>query len=194
MRHTFQAEQWLPYSVEQVFAFFSNPENLPRLMPKWQKARIEEASFAPPPARPTSTLGFRFVGVVAGAGTKLTISFKPFPYSPFRIPWDAEITEFAWNDHFCDVQHRGPFAYWHHCHRLHAETRTVDGAPILGTLLTDEVNYELPLGALGEFGRRLLGERQFKSMFDYRHKRTAELLPMMLATRIAPANQSQLTR
>ena len=52
MRHHFNAEQWLPYPVELVFAFFSNPENLPRQMPTWQKARIEEATFAPPPPHP----------------------------------------------------------------------------------------------------------------------------------------------
>ena len=182
MRHTFQAEQWLPYSLEQVFAFFSNPENLPRLMPRWQTARIEEASFAPPPPRPPSALGFLFKGVVAGAGTKMTISFKPFPFAPFRIPWDAEITEFVWNDHFCDVQHRGPFAYWHHCHTLRTEKR----GEVDGTLLHDKVEYELPLGPLGELGAKLFGSAQFKSIFNYRHKRTAELLPMMLATRNKP--------
>jgi hypothetical protein len=26
-------------------------------------------------------------------------------------------------------------------------------------------------------------QRQFRAIFDYRHKRTAELLPLMLATR-----------
>jgi ligand-binding SRPBCC domain-containing protein len=114
----------------------------------------------------------------------MTISFKPFPFSPFRVPWDAEITEFVWNDHFCDVQHRGPFTFWHHCHSLHAETRTVDGTPTPGTLLKDKVDYELPLGPLGEIAQRLFGERQIKSIFNYRHQRTAELLPMMAAKRI----------
>jgi ligand-binding SRPBCC domain-containing protein len=180
MRHLFTAEQWLPYSLEQVFAFFSNPENLPRLMPKWQKARIEEAVFAPAPPRPESTLGVRFIGAVAGAGTKMTISFRPFPLSPIRVPWDAEITEFAWNDHFCDVQHRGPFAYWHHCHYISAETR--NDTP--GVLVRDEVNYEMHFGALGEIANTFAMKRQFKSIFDYRHKRTAELLPMMLAKRV----------
>jgi len=177
MRHTFQAEQWLPYTVEQVFAFFSNPENLPRLMPKWQKARIEEASFAPPPPRPPESGALRYPGIAAGAGTRMTISFKPFPFAPFRVPWDAEIVEFAWNDHFCDVQHRGPFAYWRHCHFISPETH--DAGP--GTLVRDQVEYELPLGVLGEIAQRLVMQRQFRSIFDYRHKRTAELLPLMTA-------------
>jgi ligand-binding SRPBCC domain-containing protein len=175
MRHTFQAEQWLPYPIEVVFAFFANPENLPRLMPAWQKARIEEASFAPPPPHPDGMASQMPRGVFAGAGTKMTISFRPFPFSPIRVPWDAEITEFKWNEGFCDTQLRGPFAYWLHCHRLKPETR--NGQP--GTLLRDEVEYEMHLGALGEIGGRLLAPLQFRSIFNYRHKRTAELLPLM---------------
>jgi ligand-binding SRPBCC domain-containing protein len=178
MTHIFEATQWLPYSVEQVFAFFANPENLPRLMPQWQRARIEEATFAPTPARPASTLGVRFLGVAAGAGTKMTISFRPFPFSPVRVPWDAEITEFVWNDHFCDVQHRGPFAKWLHCHQLSAETR--DGKQ--GTLVTDRVDYEPPLGAFGELAHGLVIRPQIAAIFRYRQRRTEEMLPLMLAT------------
>ena len=176
MHHHFQSEQWLPYPVVQVFAFFANPENLPRLMPGWQKARIEEASFAPPPPRPTvDDPELRFGGIAAGAGTRMVLSFRPFPFSPVRVPWHAEISEFRWNDHFCDTQGRGPFAYWHHCHRISSVIH--DG--VQGSLLRDEVEYELPLGPLGEIARKLFVERQFKSMFDFRHKRTAALLPLM---------------
>lgn len=174
MHHHFTAEQWVPFPIELVFAFFANPENLPRLMPGWQKARIEEASFAPPPARPANAP--RLPGIAAGAGTRMTISFRPFPFSPVRIPWDAEIVEFTWNEHFCDVQlARGPFAFWRHCHRLQAETR--DGR--LGTLLKDEVEYEMRLGALGDLVGRIGAPLQFRSIFSFRHQRTAELLPLM---------------
>ena len=157
-----------------VFAFFANPENLPRLMPAWQKARIEEAMFvAPPPSQQGA--GRRFPGVAAGQGTKMTISFKPFPFSPVRLPWDAEITEFAWNDHFCDVQHRGPFAYWKHCHRL--ERQQNDERE--GTLLRDQVEYDLPFGPIGDIANALFVRRQMAATFAYRQKRTAELLPLM---------------
>ena len=186
MRHTFQAEQWLPYPVEQVFAFFANPENLPRLMPPWQKARIEEAAFAPPPPRPASASGSRFGGIAAGAGTKMTLSFRPFPFSPIRVPWEAEITDFAWNDHFCDTQLQGPFAYWRHCHRIMEETRTdANGVAVLGSLLRDSVEYEMHLGVLGEIARVLVMERQLKGTFAFRQQRTAELLPLMAAARRA---------
>lgn len=172
MRHIYTAEQWLPYPIERVFAFFADPENLPRLMPAWQKARIEEAVFAPPPALPPSSAP-RIPGVAAGAGTRMTISFRPFPFSPVRVPWDAEITEFTWFEHFCDVQHRGPFAYWRHCHRLSPESRN----DTQGSLLRDVVEYELPLGALGDLANTLFVSRQMRSIFAYRQKRTTELLP-----------------
>jgi ligand-binding SRPBCC domain-containing protein len=175
MRHTFHSEQWLPYPVDTVFAFFANPENLPSLMPAWQKARIEEVSFGPPPPQPVASSS-----ITAGAGTRLTISFRPFPYSPIRLQWDAEISEFVWNDHFCDRQLRGPFAYWHHCHLIRPETRTEgSGSPTPGTLLEDKVDYELPLGKLGDIANGFIISRQLHRTFTYRHTRTTELLHLL---------------
>jgi ligand-binding SRPBCC domain-containing protein len=98
------------------------------------------------------------------------MSFRPFPFSPIRLPWEAEIVEFDWNDHFCDVQVRGPFARWRHCHRLSA-----DGA---GTLLKDSVEYELPLGGFSGVVQPFVAF-QIASIFKYRQARTAELLPLM---------------
>jgi ligand-binding SRPBCC domain-containing protein len=171
MRHTYHSEHWLPYSIDLVFAFFSNPENLPRLMPPWQKARIEEAALTTPQLQ----IGSHLEGPVAGPGSRITLSFKPFPYAPMRIPWEAEITEFVWNDHFCDRQLRGPFTYWHHCHSLRSETRIDTSISNSGTLLRDEIEYELPLGKLGDLANHLV-TGQLRSTFTYRHKRTDELL------------------
>jgi ligand-binding SRPBCC domain-containing protein len=170
MRHTFQAEQWLPYPVELVFTFFSNPENLPRLMPPWQDARIEEAHIIPPPTLAIQHITAPAAG--AGAGSRITLSFRPIPYSPLRLSWQAEITEFVWNNHFCDQQLRGPFAYWKHCHTLRAESRS----SIAGTLLSDAVTYELPAGKLGDIANNIFIARQLRNTFAYRHKRTQELI------------------
>jgi len=182
MRHTHHAEQWLPYPVATVFDFFANPENLPRLMPDWQQARIESAAIAPPPWRPgtdpdSDLSSAPSTAVAAGKGTRMTITFLPFPHAPFRVPWDAEITDFEWDDHFCDVQRRGPFAYWKHCHRLEPQVR---GA-LPGTLLADHVEYELPLGPLGDLANNLFVKRQMQAIFEYRQKLTAELLPKTAA-------------
>lgn len=169
MRYAFQAEQWLPHPIARVFAFFADPANLPRLMPAWQDARIDSIQLIPAPNTPPDFPG----RVAAGAGTRMTLSFRPIPLSPIRLKWDAEIAAFAWNDHFCDIQlARGPFAYWRHCHRLTQETR--HGVP--GTLLTDQLEYALPFGPLGHVAHTLGVRRQIEVAFGFRHGRTAELL------------------
>jgi ligand-binding SRPBCC domain-containing protein len=172
MQFQFTAEQWLPYPLELVFAFFANPENLPRLMPRWQAARIEEATFAAAPPRPASTP--RYPGIAAGSGTRLTLSLRPFPLSPVRIPWEALIEDFSWNQGFCDIQLRGPFKYWRHCHSVEPGHPARDGAP--GTLLRDHVTYELPIAFMSSAANSALIRPQLARTFRYRQRRTLELL------------------
>lgn len=175
MRHTHHAQQWLPYPIAAVFDFFADPGNLPKLMPKWQDARIDDAALVRPTSRPPGPNVS--VSSAAGQGSRMTISFRPVPFSPFRVKWDAEIVEFEWDSHFCDVQlSRGPFAYWRHCHRLEARQR--DGKP--GTLLLDQVDYEVPFGALGKLANSVFIARQMEYIFIYRHKCTEKLLAQVL--------------
>jgi ligand-binding SRPBCC domain-containing protein len=167
MRHNFQTEQWLPYPRERVFAFFADPANLPPLMPCWQHARVEEAEYVPPPVLSTTT------SFAAGEGSRITISFRPIPFFPLRLKWEAHIAEFRWNDFFCDEQRRGPFKYFRHCHRTREETR--EG--IAGTVVTDAVEYELPLGLLGELANALAMKGQIRALFAYRQR----ILPVLLS-------------
>jgi ligand-binding SRPBCC domain-containing protein len=162
MRHSFKTEQWVPYPRERVFAFFANPANLPPLMPAWQVARVERAEYVQ--ASPPGTAGF-----AAGAGSLITMSFRPIPLVPVRLQWDACITEFRWNEFFCDEQRRGPFHYFRHCHRIRAERN--------GTVVRDAVEYELPLGWLGDLADVLVVKRQMRGLFRYRQK----MLPLLLA-------------
>ena len=167
-RNCFATEDWVPYPVEQVFAFFAQPRNLPRLMPAWQKTRIEALTLMPTPPNPTG----RAVSGAAGAGSRITISFRPFPFSPLRLRWLARIQAFAWNDHFCDVEVTGPFAYWRHCHRVRAEERNGQ----TGTRIIDEVGYALPLGPLDELANDVFMRAQMEAIFAYRKKTVHELL------------------
>ncbi len=173
MRTHFHAEQWLPYPVDFVFAFFSDPANLPRLMPKWQDARIEHATFQPPPARPD---GPQPSNIVAGDGTRLTLSFRPVPLLPVRLSWDAEIAEFVWNEQFCDTQLRGPFRFWHHCHRVRAAADPENGRP--GTMLRDEVEFELPLDPLSRLALPIV-RAQMAEIFRFRQQQTLELMALV---------------
>jgi ligand-binding SRPBCC domain-containing protein len=169
VRHSFKTEQWVPYPVEKVFSFFADPENLPRLMPGWQQARIERSNLVTPPPSPSP---LQATTIAAGAGTTMTISFRALPFLPLRMNWEAVIVEFGWNDHFCDEQPKGPFAYWRHCHRVSAENRAVEA----GTLVIDDLMYELPFGILAEPAHAIFARRQIEGIFKYRQQQLLKLL------------------
>jgi len=172
VRFHFQAEQWLPHAPSLVFAFFANPQNLPLLLPHWQRTRIEQASFIAPPPRPEGTP--RYAAPAAGAGSRITISFRALPFIPIRLPWEALIEDFTWNESFSDLQLRGPFKYWRHTHSIHPGPPARNGQP--GVTLRDEVEYELPLGPLSALANKLFMRPQLTRIFRYRQQRTAELL------------------
>jgi ligand-binding SRPBCC domain-containing protein len=172
MTQQFLVRQWVPFPVELVFAFFANPANLPHLMPPWLKTHIEDARMAPAPPRPVAhDPARRFLSVAAGVGSEILISFVPIPWIPKRVSWMARITEFEWNSHFCDYQVRGPFTEFRHRHGIQPELR--DGQE--GTLVSDEIEFALPYGAMGELGS-LLVKRQLAQSFAYRQKRLPEIL------------------
>ncbi len=176
MRQQFETEQWLPFPRTLVFAFFANPRHLPPLMPRWQHARIDEATFYPPPPRPEGTPVYP--GVAAGDGTRLTITARGLPFLPVRAPWNALIEDFRWNEGFCDVQLRGPFAYWRHCHSVRDAASPQDGSP--GTIVRDHVTYELPLQPFSAIGLPM-AQAAMAAMFKYRQARAEKLLPQFAA-------------
>jgi ligand-binding SRPBCC domain-containing protein len=175
MRFSHHAERWLPYPVQRIFDFFANPANLPLLMPTWQAARIDAASIIAPPtpehSRPPVLPEAN--STAAGLGSVLTLSFLPFPHAPFRVRWEAEITEFVWDEHFCDRQRKGPFAYWNHCHYF----RRLNQQGVEGTVIADDLEYELPLGLAGQFAHRIFLRRQIERTFAFRQDQLARILP-----------------
>jgi len=107
------------------------------------------------------------VGVaVISPGHRVQVSVMPL--WPIRSGWTTLIEEVhppgsgpeseGW---FTDIQLRGPFARWHHRHAF----RSLPGG---GTAITDEVDYALPLGALGRaVAGRWVG-REVAGLFAYR--------------------------
>jgi ligand-binding SRPBCC domain-containing protein len=149
-------DQWVPYSVDHVFAFFSNPENLPRIMPAASGTRLLLINRMPTPPR-ESTLA-------AGIGSTIVTSFRLFPFLPIRARWVARITEFEWDHHFVDVQDKGPLRSWRHRHEFVGETRN----EIEGTIVSDAVDYEVGFGFLGETANKLFIRRQIRRTFAHR--------------------------
>ena len=154
--------------MERVFLFFANPENLPRIMPPSTRTRIEELRLVPP-AGPAST----HASHLGGTGSEIVTSFRVVPFLGVRATWIARITEFEWNQHFADIQVKGPFLVWRHRHELQSETR--NGAA--GTTVIDKIECQVGLGAIGAAALKFMLARQIASTFRYRQR----VLPQLLA-------------
>ena len=158
-------EQWVPFPLEQVFLFFANPNNLPRIMPPASGAKLLKLDLIPP-------VGVSSATPLAGAGSAIVVSVRVVPFLPIRAPWVARIVEFAWNDHFVDIQEKGPFQNWHHRHQFAAEVRN----GISGTLVSDIVDYEIGFGPLGALAQKLFVASQMQRTFVHRQKILESLL------------------
>ncbi len=160
-------EQWVPFPIERVFAFFSNPENLPRIMPASSGTRLIAINSMPAPTPPTGS-GDK----AAGVGSTIVTSFRVFPPLPIRAQWIARITEFEWNHRFADVQDKGPFKSWHHRHEFRLEVR--EG--VTGTRVRDVIDYEIGFGFLGAIANAFFVRRQMESTFAQRQRTLPQLL------------------
>ena len=128
--------------LQEVFAFFENPENLEKITPK--------------------SLGFEFL-------TPTPIEMKEGAVIDYRIKisglpmrWTSLIKKYDPPNMFIDEQTRGPYALWHHKHLFEENTS--------GTLVKDEVDYAVPYGLLGRLAHFLFVKRQLNKIFSYRKK------------------------
>jgi hypothetical protein len=146
--HYLHRRQFIPRPLTEVFPFFANAANLERITPPSLHFRI----LTPLPIR-------------MQAGTLIDYRLALFGV-PFQ--WRTRIESFEPPHRFVDTQVHGPYRLWRHTHEF-AER----GA---GTLMIDHVEYQLPLGFLGELARRLFVARQLDSIFDYRFRVIQQLL------------------
>jgi ligand-binding SRPBCC domain-containing protein len=155
-------EYWIPVPLPRVFAFFSDPHNLPRVMPPSRGAKILKLNLVPP-RLPQEQRAHGFERM-AGAGTEIHLKIRALPYLPIHERWIALITEFSYNEYFSDVQKQGPFKRWHHTHTFEAQSQ--NGRE--GTLVGDEVEYEVGFGLVGNLLEKLIFRGMMNSMFEYR--------------------------
>jgi ligand-binding SRPBCC domain-containing protein len=167
LRHL-QFEDWVPFPLAHVFGFFSNPENLSRIMPAATNTAIEHLHLVPPSPSPDSFYFSR----AAGVGTIITTSFRLLPFLPLRARWIARITEFEWNHHFADVQQQGPFKRWHHRHEFVPDNRNgVDG-----TQVRDVIEYEVGFGPVGALADKIFVAHGIRGTFSQRQRVLPQLL------------------
>jgi len=146
--HILERSQVVPLPRADVFSFFADARNLEAITPRFLRFQI-----LPPVPSAIET------------GTRIDYRLSLFGV-PFR--WRTRIAAWEPGFRFVDVQERGPFALWHHTHAF----ADVEG----GTLVSDQVEYRLPLGALGDLAHPIMVGRTLSRVFDHRRDRVAELL------------------
>ena len=92
----------------------------------------------------------------------LIVVYRVRPLLRIPVTWVAEITHVVPGESFVDEQRAGPYALWHHEHRMTA----VDG----GVRIDDLVSYIPPLGLLGRIAHALFLRRALERIFDYRRE------------------------
>lgn len=140
--------QRLARPLAELFPFFASPVNLVLITPPWLGMRVLTA---PPLVMRT---GARF----------------EYSVSPLGVPqrWVTLIESYDPPRGFTDVQLSGPYALWRHRHLFFEDAG--------GTRMEDEIEYELPLGALGKLGLPLV-RRQLDGIFAYRARALEALFP-----------------
>ncbi|MEW6208344.1 MAG: SRPBCC family protein [Acidobacteriota bacterium] len=145
-KQRFVKQTEIPAPVERVFAFHERPDAFRLLMPPWERSEIiQTAETLEPGAR---TIIRTFIG-------------------PLSRLWIAEHTEYTRNRSFTDIQLKGPFAYWRHRHLFEP---TESGT----TLYTDEIEYAVPFGWLGEIVAGRMVRKRLERLLEYRHRVVVE--------------------
>lgn len=139
-------ETTVPTSLDETFAFFSNAENLDRLTPSWVGFQI----LTPTP-----------IEMHPGRNIDYRIRIRGVP-----VKWRTEIAAWKPNEHFTDVQIKGPYRWWHHEHRF-------EPSPDGGTRVIDEVEYLAPFAWLTH---PLLVRRDVRRIFDHRAEQLRKIL------------------
>lgn len=140
----FKTQLNLPVTAEDAFTWHSRSGALERLIPPWEAVEIAE----------------RGNGIRNGSIVKLIQRF-----GPLKLSWVAKHHDCQPGRSFRDTQVSGPFTRWEHLHDFQPNG---NGKGVL----TDQIEYQPPGGALGSWlGNRFI-MRKLQAMFAYRHNTT----------------------
>ena len=147
--YQFKKTQEINASLEEVWKFISDPANLKKITPDY--------------------MGFDIISndVPSEMYAGMIISYKVSPLFGIKTTWVTEITHLKENSYFVDEQRVGPYKIWHHQHRIQPMEK--------GTLMTDIVSYQPPLGLLGSVANTLIIKGKLNEIFDYRTKALDEI-------------------
>jgi len=134
--------QIIPAEISEVWNFISSPENLKHITPPY--------------------LGFEIISnnLQEKIYPGMIISYKVSPLLGIKMKWVAEITHVKENEYFIDEQRIGPYAMWHHQHKIESYKD--------GVFMTDIVSYKPPFGFLGTLSNNLFLRKQLDRIFNFR--------------------------
>lgn len=153
MEHRLITRQFLPIPVLQAWDFFSKPGNLSLITPPDMEFRILTVLNDDP----------------IYEGMRIRYIVRPFGNIPLH--WETEIGKTIALTEFTDKQLKGPYKKWEHRHVFTPLNN--------GTLMTDEVVYELPLGLLGRLAHLLFVKKRIEAIFRYREQTLIKLFPQI---------------
>lgn len=163
----FERRTEMPVSREALYRWHMRPGAFERLAPPWEPVEVEERR-----------------GDGVSVGSELTLRTR---LGPITTRWQAGILSNTPGEGFVDTQRSGPFARWEHHHLF------LDGPTPESSVLHDRVEYELPVGALGQAIAGSYVADRLERMFAWRHERTREdlarhaLLPQPLCFAVTGA-------
>ncbi|HUH18409.1 SRPBCC family protein [Albibacterium sp.] len=143
MKHQLYKEQQLHCDIETAWNFFSSPKNLSKITPNDMRFTVRS--------------DYNSEQIVEGMIIDYTVS----PVLKVPLNWRTRITQVELNRSFTDFQERGPYKYWNHFHEFIPNNE--------GVLVKDTVDYELPLGVLGEISHRAFVKRKLADIFNFRY-------------------------
>ena len=138
--HRIHSEMVVDRPIDEVFAFFSKPENLARITPR--------------------NLGFELRTDDTHMRDHLEIEYRIRPLLGIPVTWRSRIVDYDPPHGFRDIQIKGPYRSWDHRH-----TFAADGDR---TRITDDVEYSLPLGPLGDVAHAAVVRSQLEEIFRHR--------------------------
>jgi ligand-binding SRPBCC domain-containing protein len=144
---TFEQTTVIRAPLAQVFTFFSAPQNLARLTPPKMRFRITNG-----PGR----------ALREGDLIDYEIRILGIP-----LHWRTRVTAWRENEMFADVQERGPYRKWLHTHTFREVAAGVE--------MHDRVEYEVPLGWLGQLAAGWWVTREVQAIFAYREQAIAQI-------------------
>ncbi len=140
--------QFIPRPLDEVWEFFSRPENLNEVTPKEMNFEILSDIANQP----------MYEGMI--------INYKVTPLLGIKMRWTTEIQRIKQGKYFVDEQRFGPYAMWHHEH--HFEEK--DG----GVYMKDLLHYAIPFGPIGNIANWLIVDNKIEEIFAYRFKAVEE--------------------